>query len=56
MGLMGLGGERKGRPGQAARPIPLLSELDKEGGPAPPFSFSLSLSFLPPLSLLVETY
>ena len=23
MGLMGLGGERKGRPGQAARPLPL---------------------------------
>ena len=28
MGLMGLSGEREGRPGQAARPLPLWSELD----------------------------
>ena len=28
MGHMGLSGEREGRPGQAARPLPLWSELD----------------------------
>ena len=40
---MGLGGERKGRPGQAARPLPLKSELDKEGGGAPPLLLPLPL-------------
>ena len=39
---MGLSGEEEGRPGQAVRPLPLYSELDKEGGRHP-------LSF-PPLS------
>ena len=28
MGLMGLGVEEEGRPGQAARPLPLESKLD----------------------------
>ena len=28
VGLMGLSGEREGRPGQAARPLPLWSKLD----------------------------
>src|SRR4051812_11380550 len=49
---MGLSGEREGRPGQAACPVPLWSELDYERGGGAPLSFSLSLSFLPPLSLL----
>ena len=43
---MGLSGEEEGRPGQAARPLPLWSELDSEGG-GTPLSFSLS-PFLSP--------
>ena len=37
MGHMGLGGKREGRPGWAARPLSLWSELDKEGGAPLPF-------------------
>ena len=44
---MGLSGEEEGRLGLAARPLPLYSELDKEGGDAPFPSPSL-LPFLSP--------
>ena len=48
MGHMGLGGKREGRPGKAARPLSLWSELDKGGGGAAPPSFLPLLSpFLP---------
>ena len=56
MGHMGLSGKREGRPGWAARPLPLWSELDKGRAGGAPLSYSLSLSFLPPLSLVVESY
>ena len=46
---MGLSGEVEGRLGQAARPLPLYSEFDKEGGGGPlSFLLSPSLPFPPP--------
>ena len=41
LGLMCPSGEEEVQPGQAARPLSLLSELDKEGA-APPFLLSFS--------------
>ena len=39
---MGLSGEREGRPGQAARPLPLSPNWTRKGG-APPFLLPLPL-------------
>ena len=43
---MGLSGEEEGRLGLDARPLPLYSELDKEGGA--PFHSPSLLPFLSP--------
>ena len=45
MGHMGLSGEREGKPGWAARLLPLVQIGLGEGGGGAPLSFSLPTSF-----------
>ena len=51
LGLMGLSGKERGRPGGGARPPLPQSELGKGRGRRPPFSFLLSTSSFPLLLL-----